>query len=41
MPEAQVRLKLGASNVLNKYYVTYLGGPAWAGFYYTGMAYGL
>ncbi|AMR29800.1 TonB-dependent receptor [Hymenobacter psoromatis] len=41
IPEAQVRLKLGASNVLNKYYVTYLGGPSVGGLYYLTVAYGL
>ena len=41
LPEAQVRLKLGASNVLNKYYVTYLGGPSVGGLYYLTVAYGL
>ncbi|WP_223652286.1 TonB-dependent receptor [Hymenobacter psoromatis] len=41
IPEAQVRLKLGASNVLNKYYVTYLGGPSVGGLYYLTVSYGL
>lgn len=41
LPEAQVRLKLGASNVLNQYYVTYLGGPSVGGLYYLTVAYGL
>lgn len=41
LPEAQVRLKLGASNVLNQYYVTYLGGPSVGGLYYLTVSYGL
>lgn len=41
IPAAQVRLKLGASNVLNNYYVTYLGGPSVGGLYYLTVAYGL
>jgi len=41
LPEAQVRLKLGASNVLNQYYVAYLGGPSVGGLYYLMVSYGL
>ncbi|WP_151086206.1 TonB-dependent receptor [Hymenobacter baengnokdamensis] len=41
IPTAQVRLKLGASNVLNKYYVSYLGGPSVGGLYYLTVMYGL
>jgi outer membrane receptor protein involved in Fe transport len=41
VPAAQVRLKLGASNVLNKYYATYLGGPSVGGLYYLAVTYGL
>ncbi|GAB3637570.1 TonB-dependent receptor [Hymenobacter arcticus] len=41
LPAAQVRLKLGASNVLNQYYTTYLGGPSVGGLYYLTVAYGL
>ncbi|RYY11775.1 MAG: TonB-dependent receptor, partial [Cytophagaceae bacterium] len=41
LPAAQVRLKLGASNVLNNYYVTYLGGPSVGGLYYLTVTYGL
>ncbi|GAC1368102.1 MAG: TonB-dependent receptor [Hymenobacter sp.] len=41
IPAAQVRLKLGASNVLNDYYVSYLGGPSVGGLYYLTVAYGL
>jgi outer membrane receptor protein involved in Fe transport len=41
IPAAQVRLKLGASNVLNNYYVSYLGGPSVGGLYYLTVVYGL
>ncbi len=41
IPTARVRLKLGGSNVLNKYYVTYLGGPSVGGLYYLAVTYGL
>jgi outer membrane receptor protein involved in Fe transport len=41
IPTAQVRLKLGASNVLNRYYVSYLGGPSVGGLYYLTVTYGL
>jgi hypothetical protein len=41
IPAAQVRLKLGASNVLNSYYVSYLGGPSVGGLYYLAVTYGL
>ncbi|MFD1870839.1 TonB-dependent receptor [Hymenobacter bucti] len=41
IPAAQVRLKLGASNVLNHYYVSYLGGPSVGGLYYLTVTYGL
>ena len=41
LPTARVRLKLGGSNVLNKYYVTYLGGPSVGGLYYLAVTYGL
>jgi outer membrane receptor protein involved in Fe transport len=41
VPSAQVRLKLGASNVLNTYYVTCLGGPSVGGLYYLTVSYGL
>ena len=41
LPTAQVRLKLGASNVLNDYYVSYLGGPSVGGLYYLTVVYGL
>ena len=38
---AQMRLKLGASNVLNHYYTSYLGGPSVGGLYYLTLTYGL
>jgi outer membrane receptor protein involved in Fe transport len=41
IPAAQVRLKLGASNALNTYYVSYLGGPSVGGLYYLAVTYGL
>ncbi|WP_198172608.1 TonB-dependent receptor [Hymenobacter ginkgonis] len=41
VPAAQVRFKLGASNVLNQYYVSYLGGPSVGGLYYLAVTYGL
>ena len=39
LPAPDVRLKLGASNVLNRYYVSYLGGPAVGGLYYLSVTY--
>jgi iron complex outermembrane receptor protein len=41
VPAAQVRFKLGASNVLNTYYVSYLGGPSVGGLYYLAVTYSL
>ncbi|GAB3579022.1 TonB-dependent receptor [Hymenobacter daeguensis] len=41
VPAAQVRFKLGASNVLNSYYVSYLGGPSVGGQYYLAVTYSL
>ena len=41
IPAERMRLKLGGSNVLNKYYVTYLGGPSVGGLYYLAVTYGL
>jgi outer membrane receptor protein involved in Fe transport len=38
-PAAPVRFKLGASNVLNQYYVSYLGGPSVGGLYYLAVTY--
>ena len=39
VPAAQTRFKLGASNVLNSYYVSYLGGPSVGGLYYLTVTY--
>ena len=36
-----LRLKLGASNALNRYYDSYLGGPSVGGLYYLAVTYGL
>ncbi|RSK47212.1 TonB-dependent receptor [Hymenobacter rigui] len=41
LPEPNLRFKLGASNVLNHYYVSYLGGPSVGGLYYLQVTYGL
>ncbi|SHM04893.1 TonB-dependent receptor [Hymenobacter psychrotolerans] len=41
LPTPNLRLKLGASNLLNHYYVSYLGGPGVGGLYYLQMTYGL
>ncbi|WP_204376074.1 TonB-dependent receptor [Hymenobacter coccineus] len=39
VPAPNLRFKLGASNVLNHYYVTYLGGPNVGGLYYLAITY--
>jgi iron complex outermembrane receptor protein len=41
IPAPNLRFKLGASTVLNNYYVSYLGGPSVGGLYYISVAYGL
>ena len=41
VPGPQLRFKLGASNVLNRYYESYLGGPSVGGLYYLALTYGL
>ncbi len=41
LPAPNLRLKLGASNVRNTYYVSYLGGPSVGGLYYVQVTYGL
>ncbi|GAB3295373.1 TonB-dependent receptor [Hymenobacter tenuis] len=41
VPSPNLRLKLGASNLLNHYYVSYLGGPSVGGLYYLSVTYGL
>jgi len=38
-PKPDLRFKLGASNVLNQYYVSYLGGPSVGGLYYLAVTY--
>jgi outer membrane receptor protein involved in Fe transport len=40
-PKAPVRVKIGATNVLNHYYTSFLGGPQIGGLYYTTLTYGL
>lgn len=40
-PKLAFRVKLGASNLLNHYYTSFLGGPQIGGFYYTTLTYGL
>jgi iron complex outermembrane receptor protein len=39
--KAGCRLKLGASNLLNKYYYSILGGPSIGGMYYATITYGI
>ncbi|MDO7853606.1 TonB-dependent receptor [Hymenobacter sp. CA1UV-4] len=39
VPAPNLRFKLGASNVLNQYYVSYLGGPSVGGLYYLTVTY--
>ncbi|MBH8560171.1 TonB-dependent receptor [Hymenobacter sp. BT442] len=41
VPAPNLRFKLGASNVLNNYYVSYLGGPSVGGLYYLSVMYSL
>ena len=41
VPAPNLRFKLGASNVLNNYYVTYLGGPSVGGLYYLAVTYSM
>ncbi|UOG73132.1 TonB-dependent receptor [Hymenobacter tibetensis] len=41
VPTPNLRFKLGASNLLNKYYESYLGGPSVGGLYYLAVTYGL
>jgi iron complex outermembrane receptor protein len=36
-----VQLKLGGTNLLNRYYTTFLAGPSVGGFYYLTLTYGL
>ncbi|MDQ2770896.1 MAG: TonB-dependent receptor [Bacteroidota bacterium] len=39
VPAPDLRFKLGASNLLNQYYVSYLGGPSVGGLYYLAVTY--
>jgi iron complex outermembrane receptor protein len=41
VPTPNLRFKLGATNLLNDYYVSYLGGPSIGGLYYLQVTYGL
>ena len=34
-----LNIKIGATNVINKYYYSFIGGPSIGGFYYTNMVY--
>jgi outer membrane receptor protein involved in Fe transport len=38
---AKLNVKLGATNLTNKYYNSFLGGPAIGGFYYTTLTYSI
>lgn len=38
-PKARLNLKIGASNLTNRYYYSFLGGPAIGGFYYSTLTY--
>lgn len=40
-PEAHFRIKAGATNLLNHYYNSFLGGPQIGGFYYTTLSWEL
>jgi iron complex outermembrane receptor protein len=39
--KAKCQVKLGASNLLNYYYHSFLGGPAIGGMYYVTLTYGV
>ncbi|WP_216726826.1 TonB-dependent receptor [Hymenobacter siberiensis] len=41
VPAPNLRFKLGASNLLNRYYVSYLGGPSVGGLYYLSATYSI
>jgi len=41
VPAQALRFKLGATNLINKYYVTYLGGPSVGGLYHLTVQFGL
>jgi iron complex outermembrane receptor protein len=40
-PRQALDIKLGATNLLNHYYYSILGGPQIGGFYYTTVTYSL
>ena len=40
-PKLRCKVKLGASNLLNRYYNSFLGGPSIGGMYYLTVQYGL
>ncbi|HWY33138.1 MAG TPA: hypothetical protein VNX68_00745, partial [Nitrosopumilaceae archaeon] len=37
----KMKIKLGATNLLNNYYKSFLGGPDIGGLYYTSLTYGI
>jgi iron complex outermembrane receptor protein len=39
--KARCKVKVGGSNLLNKYYYSFLGGPSIGGMYYVNITYGL
>lgn len=41
VPAIQSMVRLGANNLLNHYYVSFLGGPSIGGMYYVSVAYGI
>lgn len=41
LPAVRCKVKLGAGNLLNKYYYSILGGPSIGGMYYIALQYGL
>ncbi|WP_221394772.1 TonB-dependent receptor domain-containing protein [Dyadobacter sp. NIV53] len=41
LPEVKCNIKIGASNLLNHYYRSFLGGPSVGGMYYVTVGYGI
>ncbi|MEO5889628.1 MAG: TonB-dependent receptor [Ferruginibacter sp.] len=41
LPEIKSSIKIGGSNFLNHYYISYLGGPSVGAMYYVAIAYGI
>ena len=37
----KIQVKLGATNITNKYYYSFIGGPAIGGYYYLNVVYSL